>query len=118
MSIKLNDGKKIAFYKIEQTEDGIWCDICGKLIKADGDWHSRKDRKYYVARTGHADWGHDSCESVESKDICPDCIGKFVTDYLKGGSNTAWIDIETMITYPRKHWKECPRSENDNDPGI
>jgi hypothetical protein len=118
MSIKLSDGKKIKCYRIEQTEDGIECDICGKFIKADGDWNSRKDRKYCVVRTGHNDWGHDSCESVESKDICPECIGKFITDYLKNGSNTAWIEIETMITYPRKHWKECHTSENDNETDI
>ena len=53
--------------------------------------------KYYNVTTGHRDWGHDSCDSIEHYDICPRCINKFVADYL-GNENSglsAYIEIET-----------------------
>ena len=47
--------------------------------------------------TGHRDWGHDSCDSIEHYDICPRCINKFVADYLgnENASLSAYIEIET-----------------------
>lgn len=72
---------------------GIKCDKCGKEISPyqfAGD-----ESKYYRVMTGHHEWGNDSCESIEYKDICPECIAKFVDEYLKNGRDSAYIEIET-----------------------
>lgn len=62
---------------------GIKCDVCGKIIEPPSiedqyKW-MEKPYTYYAVKTGHHDWGNDSIESIEERDICIDCIGKFVT---------------------------------------
>ncbi len=70
---------------------GIKCDICGEIVPIYG--------KYFRVTTGHHEWGNDSVDSIKAKDICPGCIGKFVTEYLTDNCDTAYIDIETRHVY-------------------
>lgn len=78
---------------------GIKCDVCGKVIPAVGtDSTLIKDSsKYFDVVTGHNDWYNDSVESMKEHCICPDCIGKFVTNYLmdKDVSDTAYMNIDS-----------------------
>ena len=106
MAIVLNDDSVEVVYRTKRTEKGIRCDVCERFIEADDDWASRERRKYFKVMTGHRDWGNDSCDSIEHLDICPNCIDKFVSDYLHDGSDTAYIEIETELTYPNVHWDD------------
>lgn len=74
------------------------CDICGKELNYKPWLGKEKIASYYHIRTGHYDWGNDSCESVESRDACCDeCLSRFTQDWLKDedviSSNTAYIEI-------------------------
>jgi hypothetical protein len=82
---------------------GVKCDVCGRIIEPPSkanryDW---MNYKYYEVTTGHHDWGNDSCESIEQHDICTDCIGKFVTEYLgsKEANRSGYIEIQTEHVY-------------------
>lgn len=65
-----------------------YCDICSKEITGPF-WH---------VTTGHNDWGNDSCESIESFDVCSvECLGKVFDNYCKESNvicNTEYIEIE------------------------
>lgn len=65
-----------------------YCDICGKEITG----------PYWHVATGHYDWGNDSCESVESLDVCSvECLNKLFDDYCKKSDSpntTRYIEIE------------------------
>lgn len=85
--------------EIEETVSSVGiCDICGKEFNYEP-WHfGEKMASYYHIRTGHYDWGNDSCESVESRDACCDeCLSRFTQKWLKNkdviSSNTAYIEI-------------------------
>lgn len=88
--------------KIGET---LICDRCKSVIYK----HTPTDKPYgdnrtfvdwFSVRTGHYDWGSDSCDSVEHKDICPDCFSAVCADYLKRShdtsdkENTEYIEIE------------------------
>lgn len=70
------------------VEKTMICDVCGKEIKGE----------YYEIRIGHNDWGNDSCDSYEYKDICSSsCLNKEIEKYIKrsnDGLNTEFIEIE------------------------
>lgn len=84
---------------------GVKCDICGRIIESPSIENRYKwmddDYKYYAVMTGHKDWGNDSCDSIQHRDICPNCINKFVSDYLndKNAYRSAYIEIETEHVY-------------------
>jgi len=88
--------------------EAIECDICSRIIQADGDYRTVEKRRYFRVTTGHHDWGNDSCESIEHRDICPECINKFVAEYLgeSDGRDTKYIDIETDYAYPHIVWDD------------
>lgn len=98
--------------EVEETvsEIGV-CDICGKefdYTKFFGD----KVANYYCIRTGHHDWGNDSCESVEYRDACCDeCLSRFTQEWLKDedviSSHTAYIEIQK----DRHFLKEVKKNE-------
>lgn len=88
------DGEQVV-YKTKRLEEGVTCDICSTFIQATDKWSSKDTTKYFEVTTGHHDWGNDSCESIKYYDICPDCINKFVADYIKNASGTVYIEIET-----------------------
>lgn len=106
MAVVLSETSEQVVYKTKRIETGVKCDICGKFIEATEKWYPGDPTKYYEVSTGHHDWGNDSWESIEHKDICPDCIDKFVIEYLETGSGTAHIEIETAHTFPRYHWDD------------
>lgn len=85
--------------EVEETvsEIGI-CDICGKDFNYKPWLYKDRIASYYHIRTGHHDWGNDSCESVEYRDACCDeCLSRFTQEWLKDEdvicSNTAFIEI-------------------------
>ena len=57
-----------------------YCDICNKEI-TEGHWE---------VTTGHYDWGHDSCESIQKKDVCSmNCLNDVMSEYAID-SNSEW----------------------------
>jgi hypothetical protein len=73
--------------KIERTLTKIVCDRCKKEIE--------KEKHYYEVTTEHEDWGSESIESIDDKDICSDeCLQKEFESYLEFKSNTKQIRIE------------------------
>lgn len=88
--------------KVVTTKEitGVKCDICGKVIPVGR--YPFDEHKYYDVMTGHRDWGNDSCESIEHRDICPDCLVGFVEDYYKDNEySSAYVEIETKYATPR-----------------
>lgn len=93
MAYKLSEKAEEVVYKTRRLVEGVECDICKKFIPA----HNWKDpkSKYFKVTTGHNDWGNDSFESIEHYDIYPDCINKFMTDYISNTNGTEYVEIET-----------------------
>ena len=91
-------------YKVTQTVIGVECDVCHKVIPADKRGWADRTGRYFEVTTGHRDWGNDSCESVQTLDICPECLTKYVADYFEKmrGSNTAYLEITTEVSYPEE----------------
>ena len=55
----------------------------------------RLNKKYFTVIIGHSDWGNDSYESEEYKDICSDaCASKEFNRYIHGSSDTKYIKFE------------------------
>lgn len=61
--------------EVVDTENShIYCDHCEKEIPMNS--------RFYHLCTGHHDWGHDSIDSIEYKQICSNtCLMKCVEDY-------------------------------------
>ena len=103
--MKIPGEKKEVIRSIIYELAGVKCDACGRIIEPPSkeDQYNWMDDKYkfYLVTTGHHDWGNDSCDSIRHYDICPECITKFVSDYLtdKKGYKSAYIDIETKHIY-------------------
>jgi hypothetical protein len=81
-----------------QALKGVKCDVCGRFVAPK--WGRSKENKYYNVTTGHNDWGNDSFESRESRDICPDCINAFVTKYLDESKGSQYIEIDPEYCNP------------------
>lgn len=84
----------------------ITCDICGKVIcDFDGtppDNHYGDTAKYFTLTTGHYDWGNDSVDSVEHKQICSeDCVKVALIRYFKESqkSNTAYFELKRALAH-------------------
>lgn len=72
---------------IKKTLTNIVCDVCGNNISV--------NCLYYEVRTGHRDWGNDSIDSIENKDICSDeCLQKEFNIYMELTSRTKYMEIE------------------------
>ena len=95
MSKIYGEKQETVIRKIKRKVTGIQCDCCKKVITADVEYLS--ESKYYNVTTGHNDWARDSVDSIKNCHVCPDCIGKFVTDYLNDpeGYDSAYINVET-----------------------
>lgn len=93
------DAKKVVYTTV-RTLEGITCDACGKVIPASSEYTQRKNTKYFNVITGHHDWGNDSYESRKRRDICPECINRFVAEYLDSATGSEYIEIETEYAYP------------------
>ena len=81
--------------KVKRNVTGVRCDVCEKIISVNRGVASR----YFNVRTGHNDWGNDSCDSIEHFDFCCyDCLQKFFEEYFKDNeSDTAYMDIRTEL---------------------
>lgn len=106
MSQILSEHAKEVIYKKVKRRLGVKCDICKReLMISDPDrgrYAGGVYPEYFIVTTGHNDWGNDSWESRKEQDICPDCIDKFVSDYLsdKKGYKSRYIEIEMYHAYP------------------
>lgn len=74
------------------------CDCCNTKI-VNGDC-------YYDVSIGHHDWGNDSVDSMQNKEICESCINDFITTYLKNANGTEYIDIERSRFYESANFNE------------
>lgn len=82
-------------YRVTQTLTGVECDVCHKIIPAS---RYSDATRYYEVTTGHRDWGNDSWESMETKDVCLNCIAGYVSDCLITASNTGYIELEPALS--------------------
>ena len=52
---------------------------------------------YYEISTHHNDWGNDSIDSYESKDICNEnCLFNFLKEYYNGSDGSLYCNIEEV----------------------
>lgn len=77
---------------------GVECDICKRLITPPTGYAWLGSR-YFEVTTGHNDWGSESCESIEHRDICPDCIVDFTSTYISNADGSEYLKIETTHVY-------------------
>lgn len=103
--------KKVFKEVMEVESEVIVCNICGKEINYDEKSLTGPVGRYYQIKTGHHDWGNDSCESVEYTDACCDeCLSKFTQKWLKDEdvirSNTAYIEI-----YKKSHLRKGQKED-------
>ncbi len=95
--------------KKERNLEYIRCDCCNKKVE-----------NYFKVTTSHNDWGRDSCDSIETKEICISCIDEFLSSYIKEMSDTGDIEIEKKricYEYPRYDYSSDELSENDEFKG-
>ena len=82
----------------------LFCDKCGKLIKKEYgkeykkyEYSDYKDNaEYFKVTTGHHDWGNDSCESIDHRVYCRECLSVAFAEYLErcGDFDTEYMEIE------------------------
>ena len=83
--MKIYEKKEVTI--TQETLIKIVCDICGREID--------DDDYCFEVTTGHHDWGNDSCDSVEEKQICSDeCLQREFIHYLCDPNDTKYLRIE------------------------
>lgn len=88
-------------YRVSMKVTGIKCDVCGKVTPAKQGRF--KETEYYEVTTGHHDWGNDSCDSIETRDVCPACVGQFATEYLlKDTYGSTYLEVERKYCWPEE----------------
>lgn len=96
------DTKEVICRKVRKLE-GIKCDICHNELRVpyskDGQC-TRPYPQYFKVTTGHNDWGNDSIDSIQVRDMCPECALSFVKSYLEFANGTDYIEIETKHCCP------------------
>ena len=84
--------------KIDEVDIAVICDVCGKEILSEEDLKSHyrtKHSYFYEVTTWHRDWGNDSVDSIEHKDICStECFNKFMEKYLTDESESLSLEFE------------------------
>ena len=112
--------KEFEYKETQVTQKEVYietlrCDRCKKVIykkygdKFDDNNRSflsdyRKPVSYYVVTTGHNDWGNDSCESVDTKVVCPKCLTEEYSNYVSLINeaniwNTMYMNIQHEANY-------------------
>lgn len=100
MSQILSKDPKKVVYKTVRALEGIRCDICGKVIPLNKT--RKQESMYYEVMTGHYDWGNDSYESIMYKDVCPNCISSFMSEYVeKTAYHSAYMDVNKKYCCPK-----------------
>lgn len=60
---------------------------------------------YYKLTTGHNNWGNDSIDSIENKDICSDeCLKQEFDNYINISTHkygTAYFEVEMRKWFPK-----------------
>ncbi len=76
------------FIQVMETVDvSAHCDVCKTQII--------NGTEYYRVTRGHRDYGNDSIDAIEYKDICSDvCLHEEILAYGNEVSNTKFINIE------------------------
>ncbi len=74
------------------------CDCCNKKII--------NSNCYYDVIIGHHDWGNDSIDSIQDKEICEECINNFVNTYLSEANGTEYINIQRNRFYESANFNE------------
>ena len=69
------------------------CDKCKKKILPSVECREKESR-YVKVHTWHSDWGYESVESHEYKDLCPECAQEFVSKYISEMSGTEELELE------------------------
>ena len=101
-------------YKVTRTMTGVECDICEKIVPVKHDRPNEYNR-YFEVTTGHHDWGSESIESRETIDVCPDCIDKFISDYLHNCSNTGYLEVETHVAWAHEKSEVLDRPPEEGE---
>lgn len=89
--MEVNTTRKVTKEVEEIIGTEIYCDVCHKKINdtkttLSNGYHPLK--WYYEVTTGHNDWGNDSIDSIEHKDICSvECLNKEYDKYLERTNN-------------------------------
>jgi hypothetical protein len=99
---KLSNEAEEVVVRTKRRVEGVECDICKRLITPPNNYSWSKSR-YFKVTTGHHDWGNDSCDSVEHRDICPDCIMDFTSKYISNVDGTDYLEIETTYAYKNEY---------------
>ena len=103
MEVISKETKEVVKAQVRELK-AVRCDVCGKDLPTEviaAGTHIKTRPMYFAVKTGHYDWGYESCESIEHRDICPDCIHDFVSGYLSEAYSTQYIEIETKHVWPR-----------------
>ena len=98
-----SDDKKEIVYKVKRRVTGVRCDVCKRIIPA-GKWNREEPSKYFFVSTSHQLWGNDSIDSLDMKDICPECINKFMTDYISKANDTYELNVECTFCTSSEEW--------------
>ena len=96
---KEGEPKKVVVKTVKEVQ-AVQCDKCFKAIMVENGMHD--SNRYFEVMIGHHGWGNDSCDSIKHFDICPNCIGGFVVNYLDKAKGTAYIDVNVAYAYPRE----------------
>ena len=102
-------GEEVTRKVVEQTVrpiEYIRCDKCEKKI-VPCDMYKSNKCDYIRVHTWHNDWGNDSIESHEYKDLCKECAKEFVADYITHCSGSEELELQHEYlgkneTYNRK----------------
>ena len=96
----MREYKKEEIKQVKKIENGVICDVCNKKIREEEDYKSAYRTKmshFYEVTTHHNDWGNDSIDSYEYKDICSEeCLITFLKKYFNGEDATLCCDIEEV----------------------
>lgn len=77
------------------------CDKCNKAIFPGQYLHD--ECKYIKVHTWHSDWGNDSIDSHQYRDLCPECACEYVSDYIKNASGTEKLKLENRYLCNEKY---------------
>ena len=82
----------------------ITCDNCKRKIQPCKNVRE-SDSRYVKVHTWHSDWGYESAESHEYKDLCPQCAQEYVSKYISDMSGTEELELENEYLW--KVPEEC-----------
>ena len=74
------------------------CDKCNKKITPYNSSRSMES-SYVRVHTWHNDWGNDSVESHEYKDLCHKCASEFVAEYVSNMNGSEELKLENKFLY-------------------